>query len=536
MPCPPLSPEREYYIHDGPDVRVTVSNPSQSRSESTVVVNPTNAKNLICASKKFIDPHKYHFTISASYSDNGGATWTESQPPLQPGWDGMTDPDLTFDAAGNAYLIVEPLVFGATDISGLGMYVFKSTDGGHSWHKPVLLHLDHADDKQWIEADTSPTSPHYGNVYAIWGANTPLRFARSSDQGATWKGIGVLPSGSDVSPDPCYAPSIALSDDGTIHVTWHIPTTWEIKYTRSTDGGNTFSPVVTVVTGVYSLTNFLPSVGGFPQFPGGTFRVMTVVSCCIVAGSTLVVAWADYREGVSRIYYRTATANGTNWLGPNNGQPLIAGASNASQQHFHPQMSTAADNAVGCAFYEFGPKPQKPLIDVRVAFSCSDGAAFSVPITITDNPWDPAVNAPWSHGNPAATFIGDYFGFIGGKTSFDVVWTDTRTGVQELFFDNVKISTRSIFSLVNIPAATLEILAGVIQDGGGLVFVGGKIIRIPPWDPWIEVLRAILAADTAQNRTPGQQDAVSALQATFQPPAQLRGDVAGKAKGSAEKT
>src|SRR5216684_4524775 len=141
MPCPQLSPLLEYALSEGTDVKITSSLPNQSRSESIVIVNPTNTQNLICASKKFIDPQKYHITISTSFSTDGGQNWTESQPTLEPGWDGMTDPDLTFDALGNAYLIVEPLKFGA-DLITIGMYVYKSIDGGKIWGKPAQLHTD----------------------------------------------------------------------------------------------------------------------------------------------------------------------------------------------------------------------------------------------------------------------------------------------------------------------------------------------------------------------------------------------------------
>jgi hypothetical protein len=421
----------------------------------------------------------------------------------------MTDPDLTFDALGNAYLIVEPLKFGA-DLITIGMYVYKSSDGGKTWGAPVHLHTDAADDKQWIDADTSLGSPHYGAVYAVWGANTPLRFARSLDHGNTWLGIGGLPSGSNVSADLCYAPSLAIGEDGIIHVSWHVPGTSEIKYTRSTDGGNSFSAVVSAVNGVRSLTNFLPSIGGFPHFVNGTFRVMTIVTSCVAAGNQLIVAWADFREGVSRIYYRIASNGGGTWLGPAEGQALLPVYGRPDQQHFHPQTSRAGNEAIGCAFYEYGPKTVKPLIDVLVSFSCSDGNSFGNPIVVTDNPWDPAVNAPLSHGIPGITFIGEYFGFIGSHNSFATVWTDTRTGVQELFYDGVTV--RAVSKPVHIPIEVAEILAGVTQDGGGIIFVGGKIIRIPPWDPGIDVLHTFAALDSVkQIRNVGAERAISAL-------------------------
>ena len=509
MPCPQLDALRHYELNDAADVRVTVSAANQSRSESVVVVNPLNSQNMICASKKFIDPQKYHFTISTSYTMNGGQNWTESQPALQPGWDGMTDPDLTFDAFGHAYLIVEPLKFDA-NLTGMGMFVFKSLDGGHTWGTPVQLHPDSTDDKQWLTSDTSPTSPYYGAIYAVWAANTPLRFARSSDHGATWKGVGNSASGSQVSSETCYAPSISVGDDGTIHVLWHMPNSSEIRYARSTNGGQSFQPIIACVTGVSSLGNHLPVTDQWPHFPNATFRVFTIVTSCIAAGNRLIVAWADYREGRSRIYYRIAIDGGHTWIGPAGGQALLPVYGQPEQHHFHPQLSTAGNQAVGCAFYEFGPKGNKHLIDVKATFSCTDGDYFNTAITVTDAPWNPAINAPWSHGNSHVTFIGEYFGFDASHDSFALVWTDTRTQVQELFFDLASVV--AVMQQPRVPEEVVTILAGIIGDGGGLILVDGVIIHVGPGDPEIDILNALAAMDSVKRiRSPGARQAMTAL-------------------------
>lgn len=517
MPCPSLPNYQFYRLQPGLNQQVTSSKPSQCRSESVVGVNPTNPMNLICASKKFINPQLYTFTISTCYSVDGGVHWTEVPLTLQTGWQGMTDPDLTFDALGNAYLITEADTFSSGgNVTAIGMFVFKSVDGGKTWKTPVQLHLDSADDKQWIDADVSKSSPYYGSVYAVWGADTNLRFSRSADQGVTWKGAGALPSGSDVFDEEVYAPSLCVGADGVIHISWHYPGSSEIRYTRSTDGGQTFSAPTTVVSGMTSVTNSLPTEIGsstgdaWPHFPNATFRVLTLVTSCVAAGDRLILAWADNREGLTRIYYRIGANGGLNWQGSNSGQPLLTSYPGSGMYHFHPQLSVAGDQAVGCALYEFGLKSGTYAIDVLTTFSCSDGSSFASPVVVTDKPWNPALDAPLSHGDPNVTFIGEYFGFNGASSWFATVWTDTRTGVQELFYAGVALGVGYIPP--RVPSEVAQILAGVVQDGGGLVIVGGQIIRIPPWDPWIDVLYALVAINSVnQIRNVGAVQAIAAL-------------------------
>jgi hypothetical protein len=78
---------------------------------------------------------------------------------------------------------------------------------------------------------------------------------------------------------------------------------------------------------------------GFPHFPNAQFRVLTLATGCALPDNHFIVAWADMREGVSRIYYRIAEESGAIWRGPNSGEPLIPWfpASNYLH-HFHPQL------------------------------------------------------------------------------------------------------------------------------------------------------------------------------------------------------
>lgn len=177
-----------------------------------------------------------------------------------------------------------------------------------------------------------------------------------------------------------------------------------------------------------------------PHFENASFRIQAFATICTGLNDNVVIAWPDLREGVSRIYYNYSANGGKTWQGHcPYGQPLLAGSlqSESKQYDFAPQLISTASGEIGCAFCEFGPKGSMEshpyLVDVVLALSADHGKTFSERITVTDHPWDPTEDAPWAHGDSNATFIGDYFGFDASKWSFFPLWTDTRTGIQEIF-------------------------------------------------------------------------------------------------------
>jgi hypothetical protein len=425
------------------NTQVTYStSPNNARSESELEFNPLNLANVVGASKRFNNPATYDFTLAVYFSFDAGQTWSEA-PPLallqdpdpDKVWSGVSDPVLAWDNAGNCYLAALPFPKASSPFETLGIAIYRSTDGGRTWGNPNFIHpTTSGDDKQWIASDRTAGSPHLGNVYCAWDNGSELAFARTVDSGATWIGPGAQPVGTALAFDS-FAPSIAVTRDGHVHVFWIANTV--IKYVTSTDGGGSFSAPKVAVTGVTTLSMGLSASNGFPQFPGGKFRVLTIVSAAAGAAKTLVVAWADIREGVSRIYYRRSTDGGNSWLGSAAGDPLLPwyAASAPGQQDFHPQVTSTPDGRIACAFYEFGAKwTSGPLwIDTVIAISSDGGASFGDRETVTNIPWDPTVDAPFSHGDPTTTFIGDYFGIAADAGGFVPFWTDTRTGIQEIF-------------------------------------------------------------------------------------------------------
>ncbi len=534
---------KRYGLFPEDNVQVTSGNSNQARSESVIAVNPRNKNNLIAASKKFSNPKTYRNTIGVRVSLDGGNTWQDATLPTLPEWgdmvgvngmdatSGMTDPAVVFDDFGNAFMVGEPVLYHPNlrvpdDIETLGMYLYKSSDGGLSWNAPIPLHVrDKDDDKSWITCDNNPASPHYGNIYVVWGASSPLRFARSTDHGVTWKGVGNQPVASQLTAST-YAPEISIGLDGTVHIAWH---SWvsgrkgangTIFYMRSADGGETFEGPKPIVENVWSLRGNLPESGSlvgkdgqvvtWPHFPGAAFRVITLATGCgfgfdptrrafhfpFISPKNFMVAWSDFREGAARIYCQTSSNSGISFDGPQSGRPLLEGQSiDKSLHHFHPQLVSTGSGVVGCTYYEY--KEIEKLIDVKLSASFDRGKTFSHTVTVNDRSWNPAVDAPWAHGDPQVTFIGEYFGLDAHDDGFDVLWTDTRTGVQELFYDRVATETTEIPRIFE--GIIAEILFGVIQGGDGVVIVNGHIIRIPPRGPVYDLAQAIVALDAAGN-------------------------------------
>ncbi|MBO9681172.1 MAG: exo-alpha-sialidase [Flavisolibacter sp.] len=493
-------------IFPSPEVRASFfKNTNQDRSESCIAVNPSDNNNLIGASKLFTDPKKYKFVVATVFSVDGGSTWQDSAPlQMLPGWEGFSDPAIAFDKGGTAYLFTEPLNFNypndpdhnpniASDIVSTHMVIFKSTNKGASWSAPIVVDANdnNADsfDKLWLAIDQSN-----GAVYTTWGFGN-MQFARSVNGGASWKGVGNQPINNSISSGS--APEINVGSNGFIHIVSHSTGSNNIRYLRSKNGGDSFEPEKQIAVGLKDIDAGITG-SGFKTYPNASFRVLTLATACSVPNQTRVaVAWADYRENVTRIYYTFSNDNGDTWPA-NSGIPLLPAFSTGERFHdFHPQIVAAGNGVIGCAFYRY--YEASALIDVMFTVSFDGGQSFWFPEKLNSHPWNPAINAPWSHGNSSRTFIGDYFGLDADAENFHVLWTNTKDGVQELYYNMVRTSKFDPPHIFDGIAG--RIFGGVAVDGGGYIFVNGKLIRVPPRSPLLDVLHAIAAYDSVENLT-----------------------------------
>jgi hypothetical protein len=415
------------------NVQVTYdTSTSNARSESSIAINPANPNQIVAASKKFIDIETYDFTLATEYSADGGQTWHASPDLALPaGATVMTDPTLAWDDSNNVFL-VGLTGYNPPTWNTLGIVIYKSSDGGATWSEPDPIHDSPADDKQWAAGDTHPGSPFHGHVYTVWD-NNGIAFARTTDHGATWTGTSGAAAGVQIASGATVYPEITVSDNGTVYVV-STDAASLVAMLTSTDGGASFQPGTNPATGITTLEDALPGVDGWAELPGGTFRVISDPTVAAYGGIVLV-AWSDYREGSARIYYVRSVDGGSTWSSPS-GQRLDTGTVPSGFHHIMPQMVVDQLGVFGCVYYEFGPKPEKMLIDVVLSLSADQGVTFGRSV-LTTQPWDPAIDAPWAHGDSHVTFIGDYMGLDASSQGFQPLWTDTRTGIQELFTTTV---------------------------------------------------------------------------------------------------
>ncbi len=305
---------------------------------------------------------------------------------------------------------------------------------------PTVIHKG-LDDKQLAAGDTNTGSPHHGNVYAVWDdlGTGGLAFARTTNHGASWIGVGAQPAGATITNQMGFG-EVNVASDGTVYIFVIDLSEAAIKFVKSTDGGQTFGAPAIVASGISPVPG---------RLPGGKFRLETLPTGCCGSGNHIVCAWPDYREAVARIYYNRSNNGGNSWQGSSSGDPLLTGAvASAVDQHdFMPQIVSTPNGEIGCAFYEFGPKSggTTPLIDVVLVVSTNNGHTFPNRVTVTDQPWDPTVDEVYAHGVSTITFIGDYFGLDASRLGFFPFWTDTRTGVQEIFASRISVNPADVF-------------------------------------------------------------------------------------------
>lgn len=439
--------------------------PQNKQNESTVAVDPLNP--LVAAAganDEIQEPDCTPATGGSSscpfsptvdtmgvyITTNGGSSWTQQILDAFPATQFKTDGDPAlawgpkpngggFSFATGARLYAATLLgspqFGPAQ-EQIG--VFFSDNLGASWTGPIVISTRgnpvNFNDKIAIATDTNVLSPNFGNLYVSWTLFTgnptlnfgegfafspePIVFSRSTDGGNTFSmPVQLTSAGNNNAVGGRQGSTPEVAPNGDVYVFWSgaIDRQSAVMGARSIDGGRTFAKQFEV-----SLKNDNPS-----PLPGASFRDNSFPNADVGSDGKLYVVWTDYTSGHGVVKLATSTNNGSTWGASTAGD--VSGRS-----AFYPAVAVNGSNVLigfnALDDVSAGTAPGAGVVfyDAYYVLSSNSGTSFGAPVKISATHSDPDAA---STNSLRAQFLGDYNGAdVGSNGTFWFTWTDTRNG------------------------------------------------------------------------------------------------------------
>jgi len=415
------------------NVRVNSDTTSELHNEEQIQVSPLADSVLLGVWRDFRLGHR---EVGIGVSLDGGATWSDSLYSTLP-YELTTDPVLTYDGDGNFYA----LFLNYEDLYS-GLFVLRSTDNGSSWSDFSIVSLDRGEDKEWIAVDRTD-GPYHGNVYVTWTDFwedyhiRPIRFSRSTDGGATFSPMITINTPGSVQ---WSVPVVTAA--GVLFVAWVADDPKSIRYTRSLDGGSTFDPEeVLFNTSIYSgyITPWYVSIYPYPamdaDLTGGAHN------------GNLYMVFADKRDTTDfDMYFTRSLDDGVNWSEPVriNDDPVGDGA-----EQFHPWINVNPDGVITAVFLD-GRVPPHAINNYNLFVTCSfDGGVSFAPNQRVSTVSSYLGNAKLPDArlqSPVKMFpdaraglLAEYIGVSATTSTIHPMWTDLRNGHQDVYTAAVPI-------------------------------------------------------------------------------------------------
>ncbi|TMD64709.1 MAG: exo-alpha-sialidase [Chloroflexi bacterium] len=265
---------------------------AQAENETSVAQDPFHPNRVVAS---FNDYRRGDGNCYGAFSRDGGSTWTDTTIPMgftrgsafgaaRQYWEAGGDTSVAWDTRGNAYFNCMVFQRGTPTSNNPDQssadYVFRSTgNGGASWNFPGrpavetfvtgTLHGLPLVDKPLMTVDNHVGSPFQDRVYVTWTvfeANGPVLIfeAHSSDYGQTFSAPVTVSATSTLCPtsvigtNSCDASTFTqpfTGSDGALYIVYQnfnnaLNTAQDnrnqILLSKSTDGGQTFTPPVKV--------------------------------------------------------------------------------------------------------------------------------------------------------------------------------------------------------------------------------------------------------------------------------------------------
>ena len=467
--------------HDNNNVDGGTPNPgfdanNRQSNETTVAISPANP-NIVAAGGN--DYRMVTVTGDVWYglyvSTDGGATWFNTFIPGFPSdtspaglaspllnLDASGDPVVRFDTAGNLYAAgiafnrnfdqpdrpVDNLVYvarydytpgtpaGTSTPNSAGNppnFTYAGTTvvdrGAVGFAVPgVIGFAGLFTDKDWMEVDqNSPAaSPCAGNVYVahtnFHGAlgNSPIMFSRSSDGGATFSQPKTVSTGGSSGTPINQGADIAVAPDGTIYIAYE-------SFQRGANGGNGISIVKSTDCGEKWDQPVSVGTTAEPQAPGVAFRTPTFafVSVDDLNPNVVYVAYQNFVGSDYDIYVQRSTDAGATWEAP-----VQVNEDPGARHQIFPTIDVS-HGALHVAWYDFRNSVTTGNEALDVYYACTNCAGntyptFSHNVRVTDV----------SHNGNCLMFGGGTAAFHGDYNELDARWDGANHIVHIAWADN----------------------------------------------------------------------------------------------------
>jgi hypothetical protein len=427
-PFGPLGVDVQINSH-GPDPA-----PHYHQNESDLAIGGP-AGNIICSNYNDSGTATSGSYMGFSVSTDNGATFTDRGAYVA----SFGDPAMIYRKADG--------FFYAASLGASGLRLYKSTDLCQTFTFQNNIHNGGSDDKEMMRVDNNPASPFYGRMYTCWtnfgASGFPIQVTWSSNAGVTWSTPVTVSAAGDNNEQGCW-PAVAQNGHvWVVYINGFVTATNQIKVTRSTDGGTTWSAPMDI-SGTFDhpgTTRSCPSSGSRPTMTG-SIRTWAMPQIAVAPNGWVHVAYTK-RESTDQgnIFYQRSTDNGATWS-----TAVRINDDATTNDQWHSTIAVNDNGTVVIGFYDRREAGAANLLyRYYTAISYDNGTTWGANQPVGDvlSPVPPL--SPNFDPNIHDCYYGDYDAVAIDSTYAYLQWSDARnpqgsmTAQPDMFMDRITL-------------------------------------------------------------------------------------------------